>query len=66
MANDGNKSYLYEAGQRCFGEGKTLVDNPYFPWGRRDHNSVRGDKWDDGWWDAYWANRRKTETHDGE
>ncbi len=46
-------SYSYEAGKRSFNEGKLLSDNPHFPVGRCDHESERGDQWDNGWWDAY-------------
>lgn len=59
------KSEQYVAGQQAYYDGKTLVDNPYFPHGRRDHDSLRGDAWDDGWWDAYGA-ERKRKAADGE
>lgn len=63
MTTDAEKSYSYEAGKRCFGEGKTLANNPHFPWGRRDHESAQGDEWDDGWSDACCA-KRQTEALD--
>ncbi len=58
------ESPSYEAGIRNFNDGKTLADNPHFPYGRRDHDSKRGDQWDDGWWKAF-AERAARKRNDG-